>query len=126
MASTKFNKPVDGEIASLSEQIATKEVILTCPYCTTPETAYVRRCGNVVQWQITMALTTALSMGVEFARLPVGFRPNDNKHRFTCYNSSDKKAILVDLGAAGDLRCIDYATNLAVGTVLQLSGTFII
>ena len=108
------------------ESLATSTATLTSAYASSPETAYVKRYGNVVFFQFTAALTSALPMNTTFTVIPSGYRPANNKTRLTGYNSSDRKAILMDLNSDGQVQLIDYGSTLAAETVVQLSGTYVV
>ena len=65
-------------------------------------------------------------MATSFVTIPADYRPPIHKERFTCYNSTQQKPVLVDIETDGRFQLLDFGSSIPVGNVLQLTGTYII
>ena len=99
---------------------------LTTTYASNIETGIVKKFGKVVDFELIFTVGTAIPMNTTFATMPSGYNPDLNKERFTCYDSTDKKPILLDIETTVELKFLDYGSNVPAGHVLQLSGVYVI
>ena len=99
---------------------------LTTTYSSNTEVGIVNKFDKVIHFELIFTVGTTIPMNTSFATMPIGYKPTLNKERFTCYDSTDKKPILLNIETNGELKFLDYGSNIPTGHVLQLSGTYII
>ena len=98
---------------------------ITSGYFSNIEIGKITRNGNVVVFDLHGTIKEGgLPMITTFANIPNGYKP-PYQTRTTCYNSTDKSAILVDFMTNGNVRFLDYGKTLPQGTTLQIHGEWI-